>query len=63
MQHNYCLVIDYTAEDPGFPGGGATIRLADLRRGCFTAETYAKIKDLGPVGEGGAAGSGFTTAT
>ena len=26
---------------------------ADLRRGCFSAKTYAKMKELDPVGGGG----------
>ena len=30
-------------------GGGG----ADLRRGCFLAKTYAKTKELDPVGGGG----------
>ena len=37
--------------DPGFPvaGGGA-----DLQHGCFSAKTYVKMKELDPVGGGGA---------
>ena len=31
--------------DPVFPVGGA-----DLRRGCFSEKTYAKTKELDPVG-------------
>ena len=34
------------AADPGFPVGGGT----DLRCGHFSAETCAKMKELGPVG-------------
>ena len=36
--------------DPGFPFGGGT----DVRHGGFLAKTYAKTKELGPVGDGGA---------
>ena len=36
--------------DPGFPVGGGA---ADLRRGYFLAKTYAKTKELDPVGGGG----------
>ena len=41
--------------DPGFPVGGAPSRWrgADLRRGCFSAKTYVKTKELDPVGGGG----------
>ena len=45
--------------DPGFPVGGA-----DLRHGRFSAETYAKTKELCPVGRGGVGGGappGFAT--
>ena len=36
--------------DQGFPiGGGGG---ADLRRGCFLAKTYGKMKELDPVGGG-----------
>ena len=38
--------------DPGFPVGGGG---ADLRCGCFSAKTYAKTKELDPVGGGGGA--------
>ena len=43
----------YSVADPGFPVGGG----ADLRRGHFSAKTYAKTKELDPVGGGGAAGA------
>ena len=36
-----------------FPLGGG----ADLRHGCFLAKTYAKTKELDPVGGGARAGS------
>ena len=43
--------------DPGFPVGGGAETLGgvtDLRRGCFSAKTYAKMKEFDPVGGGGA---------
>ena len=45
--------------DPGFPVGGAPSRWggADLRCGCFLAKTYAKTKELDPVGGVHAGGS------
>ena len=44
--------------DPGFPVGGGAELLGgvDLQRGCFSAKTYAKMKELDPVG-GARAGS------
>ena len=38
--------------DPGFPVGGAPSRWggADLQRGCYSEKTYAKMKELDPVG-------------
>ena len=39
------LLITNPAADPGFPIGGG----ADLQRGHFSAETYVKTKELGPV--------------
>ena len=44
--------------DPGFPVGGGAEPLGgtDLRCGCFSAKTYAKMKELDPVG--GACASG-----
>ena len=44
------------AADPGFPvgGGAAPLRGTNLRYGCFSAEMYAKMKELGPMGGGGA---------
>ena len=47
MQHD----ID-TVADPGFPVGGGG---ADLQRGCFSAKTYVKMKELDPVGGRGPA--------
>ena len=42
--------------DPGFPiGGHQPIGGDDLRCGRFSAEMYAKMKELGPVGGGGVA--------
>ena len=43
--------------DPGFPVGGAPSHWggADLQCGCFLAKTYAKTKELDPVGGGAAA--------
>ena len=45
-----------TAADPGFPIGRALTRLggggADLRCGHFSVETFAKMKELGPIGGG-----------
>ena len=40
--------------DPGFPvGGRGPVRGGvDLRRGCFLAKMYAKMKEFGPVGGG-----------
>ena len=40
--------------DPGFPVGGGAEPLGgvDLQRGCFSAKTYAKMKELDPVGGG-----------
>ena len=41
-----------TVADPGFPiGGHGPIRGGmDLRRGCFLAKMYAKMKEFGPIG-------------
>ena len=39
--------------DPGFPVGGGVDPLGggvDLRRGCFSAKMYVKMKEFGPVG-------------
>ena len=38
--------------NPGFPIGGGAEPLGgtDLRRGCFAVKTYAKTKELDPVG-------------
>ena len=43
--------------DPGFPVGGVPShwRGADLQCGCFSVKTYAKMKELDPVGGGGQA--------
>ena len=44
-----------TVADPGFPVGGGAEPLgggADLQRGCFSVKTYAKTKELDPVGGG-----------
>ena len=45
----------FTVANPGFPigghgpiGGGGV----DLQHGCFSAEMYAKMKELGPMGGG-----------
>ena len=49
-----------SAANPGFPIGGAADPFGggtDLRCGHFSAETYAKTKELGPVGGGGATGA------
>ena len=47
------VMSDISAADPGFPVGGGgrrPIRGADIRRGRFLAETYAKTKELEPGG-------------
>ena len=47
-----CIYI-YTVADPGFPVGGGTLShwgAADLQCGCFSTKTYAKMKELDPVG-------------
>ena len=38
--------------DPGFPVGGSWTRWGgmDLRRGCFLAKMYVKMKEFGPIG-------------
>ena len=41
-QHNY---VQWRIQDFPLGGGGA-----DLRHGCFLAKTYAKTKELDPVG-------------
>ena len=43
------------AADPGFPVGGRQPIEGGtyLRDGCFSAETYAKMKELDPVRGGG----------
>ena len=48
----------YSVADPGFPVGGVCRAVgggggADLRCGHFSAKTYAKTKELDPVGGGG----------
>ena len=45
--------------DPGFPVGGAPTHCggADLQRIHFLAKTYAKTKEMDPVGGGGALAS------
>ena len=52
-------------EDQEFPvGRGAPTSLggdANLRHGHFSVETYAKMKELGPVGGGGGGGTGGAT--
>ena len=48
----------FAVADPGFPLGGRRAvggGCADLRRGCFSAKTYAKTKELDPVGGRGCA--------
>ena len=45
--------------DPGFPRGIERLGWgADLRHGHFSAKTYAKTKELDPVGGGGGGGTG-----
>ena len=41
----------YSVADPGFPVGGGGM---DLRRRHFSPKMFAKMKELGPVGGGGA---------
>ena len=45
--------MDQTVADPGFPVGGAkpVVRGSDVRCGHFLAKTYAKMKELGHIGD------------
>ena len=44
------LTVQWRIQDFPLRGGGT-----DLRHGCFSAKTYAKTKELDPVGGGGRA--------
>ena len=45
---NRSIMVPLTVADPGFPVGGGGG--ADLRRVHFSAKTYAKMKEMDPVG-------------
>ena len=55
VQIETACIVTFTVADPGLPVGGrrAIGGGADLRHGCFLAKTYAKMKELDPVGGGG----------
>ena len=56
--YNTCIllfILTMPVADPGFPVGGGADPLggANLRRIHFSAKTYAKTKEIDPVGGGG----------